>query len=160
MRTQRPTVAAPCARDALVRPELRHSRAAADVRSLRAHGRQRARDGRVGHAELRAERARLRLRLHTLRELREETGYVPTAGGGVHDLGFCHPNAAFMGNRMTTFFVPRAERRFALDLDEHEEIEVVKVPLAELDDVVEAGLFTNAAVLVAFYRWRRHEADT
>jgi ADP-ribose pyrophosphatase len=91
-----------------------------------------------------------------LRELREETGYVPAAGSDVVDLGFCHPNAAFMGNRMSSFFVPRAVKAHDLDLDEHEEIEVVKVPLGELDEVVASGLFTNAAVLVALFWWDRH----
>ena len=98
-------------------------------------------------------------RTGALRELREETGFVPEDENAVVDLGFCHPNAAVMTNRMTSFFVPRALRKHALDLDEHEEIEVVGVPLSEVDEVVRTGAFRNAAVLVALYRWRMHEAQ-
>ncbi len=93
-----------------------------------------------------------------LRELREETGFAPVEGSEVLALGHCHPNSAFMANRMNTFLVPQAEKRYPLDLDEHEEIEVVKVPLEELGDVVDEGLFTNAAVLVALFLWDRARA--
>ena len=92
-----------------------------------------------------------------LRELREETGYVPAEDCEVVSLGACHPNAAVMTNQMSSFFVPRAVKAHDLELDEHEELEVVKVPLEELDEVLEAGVFTNAAVLVALYWWERHQ---
>lgn len=92
-------------------------------------------------------------RAAALRELLEETGHAPHDEASVAELGSVHPNAAFQHNRMTSYYVPRAVRVAELNLDEHEELEVVKLPLHEVDEAVAGGHFTNMAVLAALYRW-------
>lgn len=96
-------------------------------------------------------------RAAALRELREETGYVPVDDDEVVCLGRTLPNPAFLTNELTTFFVPRAVQRHALSLDDSEEIEVVRIPLGEVDRAVTSGQIESALVLVALYRWRLHE---
>ena len=92
-----------------------------------------------------------------LRELKEETGYVPVDDDEVVCLGTTLPNPAFMTNQLTSFLVPRAERRFEPALDDSEEIEVVELPLVEVDRAVRIGQIESALVLVALYRWRLYE---
>jgi ADP-ribose pyrophosphatase len=89
-----------------------------------------------------------------LRELLEETGHAPASDDDVVALGTVFPNGAFMENHMHSFLVVRAEQTAPLAPDEHEEIEVVKVPLARVDTLVETGVFRGAMEMVALYRYR------
>ena len=93
------------------------------------------------------------LQAAALRELREETGYTPVAD--VQCLGDVAPNPAFMNNRMTTYYVPCAKKTHSLDLDEREEIEVILMPLADLDATLARGDFASALVWVAIFRFLR-----
>jgi ADP-ribose pyrophosphatase len=93
-----------------------------------------------------------------LRELAEETGYAPCEGAALVDLGATAPNPAFLTNALHTFFVPRAERRSAPRPDEHEELEILHLPLSEVDAAVRSGKIVSAMVLVALYQWRLYEA--
>ena len=96
------------------------------------------------------------LRAAALRELREETGHVPANDDDVVLLGEVWPNAAFMNNRMVAYFVPVTVEAHALALDEHEELEVITMPLAEVEAAVRDGAFKNAAVVCAFaLAWSR-----
>ncbi|MDP2340626.1 MAG: NUDIX hydrolase [Deltaproteobacteria bacterium] len=106
-----------------------------------------------------------------LRELAEETGHTPVDDAAVVLLGATRPNAAFMNNRCFTIFVPRARKTREQALDPTEEVEVLKVPRAEIDDRVTAGsrrcadrqtktatdaLMDNSLVLVALHLWKLH----
>ncbi|MBM4281430.1 MAG: NUDIX hydrolase [Deltaproteobacteria bacterium] len=119
-----------------------------------------------------------------LRELVEETGHTPVDRGSVVVLGATRPNAAFMNNRCTTVFVPRARRTAPLSLDPAEEVEVLRVPRMAIDDLLRRGaarcasphgqpggapdprtmgtpdtdgLLDNSLVVVALHLWRLHE---
>lgn len=64
-----------------------------------------------------------------VRELREETGY---AGNNARIIGHCSPNPAILRNRCHFALVEDVICSEALDLDEHEEIEVLAMPLDEV----------------------------
>lgn len=74
-----------------------------------------------------------------LRELVEETGYTPDDPAAVVVVGATRPNPAFMANRCHTVFVPRATRTAPQRLDPTEEVEVLKMPRADLDALLLQG---------------------
>lgn len=84
-------------------------------------------------------------------ELAEETGY---RAGRWEWLGEVEPNPAIVDNRLSLWLatdlekIPEGDRPPA---DEHEEIEVVEVPLAEIPDLVRRGEIRHALMLSSFY---------
>ena len=95
-----------------------------------------------------------------LRELREETGYVPVDNDAVECLGACYPNPAFLTNQLWTYFVSAVERRFAPQLDGNEELECIILPVSQVDDAVRNGQIKNALAQVALYLWRLRATNT
>ncbi len=115
-----------------------------------------------------------------LRELVEETGFTPVNLDDVVLLGATRPNAAFMNNRCYSVFVPRARQTRAQKLDPTEEIEILQMPRADVDDAVRNGalrcarvsdglrpdrpgdaldaLLDNSLVVVALHLWALHAA--
>jgi 8-oxo-dGTP pyrophosphatase MutT (NUDIX family) len=107
-----------------------------------------------------------------LRELVEETGHTPVDRSAVVVLGASRPNAAFMDNRCTTLFVPRARKTTTLSLDPSEEVEVVRVPRDDVDELLRRGalrcagrgliaddgddVLDSSLVVVALHLWRLH----
>jgi 8-oxo-dGTP pyrophosphatase MutT (NUDIX family) len=83
------------------------------------------------------------------RELQEETGYEADE---MVDLGFVHPNPAFLDNRCFTFTAKDARYAGAQILDEKEDIEVLLKPLAEIPRLIREGAITHSLVVAAFYR--------
>ncbi len=83
------------------------------------------------------------------RELQEETGYEADE---MVDLGFVHPNPAFLDNRCYTFIAKDARSAGAQTLDEKEDIEVLLKPLAEIPGLIREGAITHSLVVAAFYR--------
>lgn len=83
-----------------------------------------------------------------LRELREETGY---RGLVAEPLGFVHPNPAIQANRCHSFLALDVVLEGAQRLDGREEIEVVRVPVRELREMVRLGEITHALVVTALY---------
>lgn len=121
-----------------------------------------------------------------LRELVEETGHTPVDRSQVLLLGGTRPNPAFMGNCCFTVFVPRARQTHPQKLDATEEVEVLKMKRADVDDAVRNGsrrcaerhatghstgqstgasqtasdsLMDNALVVVALHLWALHVAQ-
>jgi ADP-ribose pyrophosphatase len=88
-----------------------------------------------------------------LRELLEETGYAPK--GTPRIIGAVKPNPAFMGNTCTTVFAPDCERVAEQNLDANEEIEVVHLPVKDLDAAIERGELSTALGIVGLFWWRR-----
>jgi ADP-ribose diphosphatase len=78
------------------------------------------------------------------RELEEETGFVP---GRLVALGVCHPNPAFLENRLHSFLALDCRRRGAQRLDSGEDIRVELVPAPSLRERVASGEITHALVL-------------
>jgi len=84
------------------------------------------------------------------RELKEETGYEAEK---MVDLGFVHPNPAFLDNRCYTFLAPGAFRAGPQTQDEKEDIHVLLEPLAEIPRLIREGMITHSLVVAAFFRF-------
>lgn len=82
------------------------------------------------------------------REMMEETGYDAPR---ILPIGMNEPNPAFLRNRCHSFLalgaLPTAETRF----DEHENIRLRLVPLAEIPGMIRGGVITHSLVIVAFH---------
>ena len=89
-----------------------------------------------------------------LRELREETGFAPVTTGDARVIGDCMPNPAFMGNKCTTVFAPRVALAGEQELDPMEEVEVVKVPVDDVDALLRRGELATALGMVALLWWK------
>ncbi|HEY4761922.1 MAG TPA: NUDIX hydrolase [Thermoguttaceae bacterium] len=82
-----------------------------------------------------------------VRELREETGYVPQR---VKPLGFVHPNPAIQGNRSYSFFAEGCRLTAAMQPDPFEHIEVLLHPLEEIPALILSGEISNSLIVAAF----------
>ena len=91
------------------------------------------------------------------RELREETGYV---AADVRPLGVMNPNPSMMTNRCHSFVATGCRRDGDLRLDPGEDIEVVTLPLDQLDAVVQRGEIDHAIVLATIAFWRANGSPT
>lgn len=85
------------------------------------------------------------------RELREETGF---AAERLELLGAMSPNPSMMTNRCHAYLATGCRRVGDLAMDPGEDIEVVLVPLAELDDLLRRGGIDHAIVLATLAFWR------
>lgn len=95
-----------------------------------------------------------------LRELCEETGFAPAPGSEVVYLGRTLPNPAFQTNALHTYWVPHARRLHEPRPDAHEELEVVFLPVSQLERCVLEGQLDNALALAALYRWQLRAGRT
>lgn len=82
-----------------------------------------------------------------VRELEEETGYVP---GRVIPLGKVHPNPAIMTNTCHTFLALGCDRTGEHVPEADEDIEVVLEPRARIPELLRTGKITHALVVCAF----------
>jgi ADP-ribose pyrophosphatase len=82
-----------------------------------------------------------------VRELREETGYVPQT---VRLLGRVHPNPAIQGNWSYSFLAEGCRLEASINPDPFENIEVVLMPRSEIPGLIRRGEITNSMVLNAF----------
>ncbi len=88
------------------------------------------------------------------RELEEETGCVAER---LVSLGWVHPNPALQTNRNHSFLALGCRRVHDGRPDPCEDLEVERVPRAQLARLVEQGEITHALVLACLYReqlWR------
>lgn len=91
------------------------------------------------------------------RELREETGY---AAERILPIGVMNPNPSMMTNRCHAFLATGCRLVGELAMDPGEDIEVVTVPLADLDRMVARGDIEHAIVLATIAFWRAHRATS
>lgn len=93
-----------------------------------------------------------------LRELREETGYAPREAPDADHvprvIGKTMPNPAFMGNFCHTVLAPRVRLVGTQELDPMEEVEVLTVPIVDLDERMRRGELATALGMVALFWWR------
>ncbi|HEX5050548.1 MAG TPA: NUDIX hydrolase [Planctomycetota bacterium] len=89
------------------------------------------------------------------RELREETGYEAQH---LEALGVMTPNPAMMTNRCFAFLATGCRRVADLAMDPGEDIEVVTVPVRELDEMLGRGEVDHAIVLATIAFWRAKQA--
>jgi len=95
-----------------------------------------------------------------LRELREETGYVPT--GEVSLIGEISPNPAFMNNRALFFLVEGVKKVGSQELDPNEQLDILKIPVSEVVDSMGYGLYDNGIMMIAqgyFMRYALERGD-
>jgi 8-oxo-dGTP pyrophosphatase MutT (NUDIX family) len=89
------------------------------------------------------------------RELSEETGYT---GGEWESLGSLASSPSLKDNRAYLFLARGVDETTAPDPDEHELVEVVRVPVEELRDLVHSGKIVSssgvAAIMLALERLR------
>jgi len=85
------------------------------------------------------------------RELLEETGYHSSA---LIEMGKCYPQPAVLSNRCFFFLAENAEKMQEPQLDESEDIEILKIPLKEIPSMIEKKEIDHGMVLLAFnYYW-------
>ncbi|HZA14361.1 MAG TPA: NUDIX hydrolase [Myxococcaceae bacterium] len=82
-----------------------------------------------------------------VRELEEETGYVP---GRVLALGAIHPNPAILTNTCHTFLALGCEKTGQIDPDADEDIQLVLEPRRRIPELISTRAITHALVLCAF----------
>ncbi|MGH8916545.1 MAG: NUDIX hydrolase [Acidimicrobiia bacterium] len=88
-----------------------------------------------------------------VRELLEETGY---AGDGVEIIGRVSANPAILSNYLHTGLIRDCRPAGSQALDEHEEIGVRLVPLADIPDLLRQGVIHHSLVVAAFqHLWVR-----
>ncbi len=88
-----------------------------------------------------------------LRELEEETGYRARE---VTYLGVVEPNPALQSNRTTSWLATGLAKTGGPQGDGDEELEVLEVPLSEVEKRVARGEIRHALVLSALFWWQRH----
>lgn len=87
--------------------------------------------------------------LAAMRECTEETGF---SGEGVAELlGINEPNPAFQDNRCFSYVWRGCKRVAVQSLDEHEDIEVVEIPLGDVRSLVRNGTIRHSLVLTALF---------
>lgn len=91
-----------------------------------------------------------------LRELMEETGY---AGDSGRIIGKVQPNPALQSNWCYTILVENVKRVANQQMDEMEDIEVVTIPLEQMQQMVAQGEISHGLVLNAlmFYEYLQKE---
>jgi ADP-ribose pyrophosphatase len=89
------------------------------------------------------------------RELREETGYEAAR---LEQIGVMNPNPSMMTNRCFSYLATGCRLVGGLSMDPGEDIEVVTVPVAELDELLGRGEIDHAIVLATIAFWRAHQA--
>ena len=90
-----------------------------------------------------------------VRELREETGHEAAQW---HALGAMNPNPAMISNRCHAFLATGCRAVGGLLQDPGEDLEVVLVPVADLDALLRSGGVEHAIVLATIALWRAHVA--
>ena len=89
------------------------------------------------------------------RELLEETGYRTSR---LVQLGECYPQPAVLSNRCFFFLSENAEKIQEPQMDEGEDIEIIKVPLKDIPVMIEKKEINHGMVLLAFYYfWMKQE---
>ena len=92
--------------------------------------------------------------LAAARELREETGFL---AGHIEHLGQMNPNPAIFSNRCSVYLATDCRKVGDLEMDAGEDIEVVTVPVSELDGLIRDGEIEHAIVLGAIALWRARQ---
>ncbi len=91
-----------------------------------------------------------------IRELREETGFV---GRHSRVLGHIHPNPAIQDNHCHLIWVENAVVRDATAWDEHEELEIITLPIDEVYALAHAGEITHSLALNGLLLFAPHWAS-
>lgn len=85
-----------------------------------------------------------------IREMTEETGYVPLPGARCLPVVTNYPNPAIQGNRVHSFIIGPVRKETSQNLDSGEMIDVLEVPIAEIPRMINNGEIDHALILNAF----------
>tara|TARA_B100000579_G_C22819810_1_gene849932 strand:- start:1392 stop:1934 length:543 start_codon:yes stop_codon:yes gene_type:complete len=88
-----------------------------------------------------------------VRELREETGY---AGNKQTYLGHVDPNPAFQTNKCHMFLIENCKFEGEMKLDPGEDIDLRKVSLDEVNNLIDDGTIRHSLVICAFKFFDSH----
>lgn len=88
-----------------------------------------------------------------VRELKEETGFV---GSRTRLLGSIHPNPAIQDNRCHLIWVENAVSHGSTAWDEHEELEILTLPIDEVYAQARAGAITHSLTLNGLLLFEPH----
>ncbi len=88
-----------------------------------------------------------------IRELAEETGYVPEK---VELIGWHNPNPAMLNNKLWTYLAQGCELKQAQKLDEFEDIEVFTASVDELLEMVANGQIKHSLILASLFLALKH----
>ena len=83
-----------------------------------------------------------------LRELVEETGYT---GDEIIKLGECSPNPAIFNNMLHVYLVKNVIKKFSQNLEGTEDIEIVKINIDEIPELIKTRKINHALVIAAFH---------
>ena len=83
-----------------------------------------------------------------IRELQEETGYRGDSAELIADYS---PNPSFQTNRCYTVLIQNAKKVSEQSLDEGEDIEIFKVHISEVSEMIHKGEIRNSMIIAAFY---------
>ncbi|MFL5813153.1 MAG: NUDIX hydrolase [Bdellovibrionia bacterium] len=86
-----------------------------------------------------------------IREMTEETGYVPTENFRCISLGWTFPNPAIQDNRCHSFIVGPVKKVSQQKLDAAEMIDIIEVPIEEIPERILKGEITHALMLNTFF---------
>jgi len=86
-----------------------------------------------------------------IRELQEETGYMPLPGAQCLNLGWVFPNPAIMDNRCHSYVIGPVRKNAPQNLDPGEMIEVVEVPIMEIPEKILNGEVSHSLMLNTFF---------
>jgi len=89
-------------------------------------------------------------RTAAIREMTEETGYVPIPGARSEDLGWSYSNPAILDNKVHTFIVGPVVKHKAQQLDSSEAIGVEEVPIKDIPELMRSGKIRHALMLNTF----------
>lgn len=89
------------------------------------------------------------------RELLEETGYE---AGKLTLIGKIHPCPAFMTNTSYTFFAQDLKYKGAQELDSHEMVDTVILPVKDVENCINNGSkeFSNSQTIVSFHWFKQY----
>lgn len=83
------------------------------------------------------------------RECTEETGYI--SAGEPIQIGVSLPNPAFLTNKCTSFVWLDCKKLYGQQLDSHEVIDVVTVPISEIRNLILSGELNHSVILTALF---------
>ena len=92
-----------------------------------------------------------------LRELKEETGCEPAQEPVL--IGNVSPNPAFMNNRVWFYAVEGLVCSGAQDLDEHEHLDILDIPVRQVLDSMGTGEYDNGIMMIAQAFFLRYAAQ-
>lgn len=83
-----------------------------------------------------------------VRELVEETGYE---GDEIIKLGECSPNPAIFNNKLHVYLAKNVVKKYFQNLEGTEDIEIVKININKVPELIRDGKINHALVIAAFY---------